>query len=128
MSDIRDRRFPTWLVVDTTTMVGAIDDTDATLAMKYDVCDVCEGRGSVVNPNIDRDGLTAADFDEDPDFLDGYMSGRYDVPCGYCAGLRVTPVVNEEASDAASVDIYYDRLRADDDYYAECASERMMGC
>lgn len=50
------------------------------------ICPVCEGNGTVVNPNIDDNGLTADDFAEDPDFADDYMSGVYDVTCNACGG------------------------------------------
>ncbi len=53
------------------------------------VCPVCDGRGRHVNPNIDRDGLTADDFAADPDFKAAYLAGVYDVTCAGCRGLRV---------------------------------------
>jgi hypothetical protein len=56
---------------------------------KYQVCPVCDGEGKTVNPNIDAHGLTREDFDEDPDFAEDYMSGRYDITCAACNGLRV---------------------------------------
>jgi hypothetical protein len=43
----------------------------------------------MVNPSIDGNGLTSADFDEDPDFREAYFSGAYDVPCPWCHGQRV---------------------------------------
>lgn len=59
------------------------------MATKWIVCPVCEGEGKTVNPNIDAHGLSAADFAEDPDFAEEYMSGTYDITCGGCNGLRV---------------------------------------
>jgi hypothetical protein len=53
------------------------------------VCPVCEGEGKTVNPNIDCNGLTREDFDEDPDFREDYMSGVYDITCAACHGNRV---------------------------------------
>lgn len=72
--------------------------TQATLIQKpkgphhWEVCDLCEGRGKVVNPSIDASGLSAEDFAEDPDFAEGYMSGRYDIVCPQCRGRTTIPV------------------------------------
>jgi hypothetical protein len=66
-----------------------------TMPAKYEVCSRCEGRGTHVNPSIDGNGLTAADFSEDPDFEEAYFSGRYDVQCEQCRGLRVVPEVDD---------------------------------
>lgn len=53
---------------------------------KWVICPACSGEGSCVNPNIDANGLTREDFDDDPDFAEDYMSGVYDVRCGACGG------------------------------------------
>jgi hypothetical protein len=53
------------------------------------VCPVCRGNGETVNPNIDCNGLTREDFDEDPDFAEDYRSGVYDITCAACHGARV---------------------------------------
>lgn len=58
---------------------------------KMEVCFVCEGEGTTVNPDIDCNGLTREDFDDDPDFREDYMAGRYDITCRGCGGLRVVP-------------------------------------
>lgn len=65
---------------------------------KWVVCDLCDGRGTVVNPAIDADGLTAEDFADDPDFADDYRSGVYDIQCPRCGGRTTIP--EPEASDA----------------------------
>ena len=56
---------------------------------KWIICPVCEGEGKTVNPAIDCNGLTAEDFNEDPDFRENYMSGMYDITCRGCNGQRV---------------------------------------
>ena len=53
------------------------------------LCPVCEGEGKTVNPNIDDNGLTREDFDEDPDFAHDYINGVYDIACNACGGKRV---------------------------------------
>ena len=89
-------RHPLCSSTDTDQMTGTIDLEDddgeeegVTVALKYEVCSTCEGKGKHVNPSIDGDGLTAEDFEDDPDFREEYMSGRYDVACYGCKGKRV---------------------------------------
>lgn len=55
----------------------------------YQVCPVCDGEGKYVNPAVDRNGITADEFAEDPDFADAYFGGTYDMKCRACNGLRV---------------------------------------
>lgn len=55
-------------------------------AARWQICPACHGNGSHVNPAIDAGGISAADFADDPDFADAYMSGLYDQPCGKCNG------------------------------------------
>ena len=61
------------------------------------VCDLCDGRRTVVNPSIDASGLSAEDFAEDPDFAEQYMSGAFDIPCPRCGGRSTIP--SPEAGD-----------------------------
>lgn len=58
-------------------------------AKQYEVCPCCGGSGTVVNPSIDCRGLSHEDFCEDPDFLEDYCSGVYDIRCNVCDGNRV---------------------------------------
>ena len=55
------------------------------------VCNLCQGKGKVVNPSIDASGLTAEDFHEDPDLAEDYRSGVYDIPCARCGGRTTIP-------------------------------------
>jgi hypothetical protein len=99
-------------------------DGELDVAMKYEVCGLCEGCGTHVNPSIDCCGLTREDFDEDPDFAEDYMSGAYDVPCNRCGGKRVVPHV-ELPGDIAK--IVTERERSLADYRACERMERMYG-
>ena len=59
-----------------------------------------------MNPAIDGAGITASEMDDilhdDPDFLEDYVSGVYDVTCRACRGQRVvTPDVLEKLREAA---------------------------
>lgn len=50
------------------------------------ICTLCHGDGHHVNPAIDAGGLSREDFDDDPDFAEGYRRGDYDVTCVRCGG------------------------------------------
>jgi hypothetical protein len=60
------------------------------------LCDLCSGKGTVVSPSIDANGLTSEDFDGDPDFARDYFEGVYDIPCPRCAGRTTIPVPDHE--------------------------------
>jgi len=90
---------------------------------EYSVCPDCNGKGKYVNPAIDSHGLTAEDFAADPDFEDGYHSGRYDIRCRSCNGMRVILVPKTDEGKAA-IQECIDEDRA---YRAEIAAERRMG-
>ena len=61
--------------------------------MKFEVCGLCNGKGSHVNPSIDSHGISAEEWDRDWSYEDRetYMSGGYDVSCYECDGQRVVP-------------------------------------
>ena len=60
----------------------------------WEVCDLCEGKGTVVNPNIDCCGITSEQFAEDPDFAESYWAGDYDIQCPQCRGRTTVPVAD----------------------------------
>lgn len=74
------------------------DENEIEIPASFEVCALCDGRGSHVNPSIDAHGLTADDFADDPDFAEDYRRGTYDEPCYRCGGTRVEHVVSERAS------------------------------
>ena len=107
------------------------DEVEVALPVKFEVCQTCEGRGQHVNPAIDGNGLSAEDFDEDPDFMEDYFSGRYDVRCEECRGERVVLEIDEPECKRqglqAEFEAYYEQGREESVYQAECAAERRMG-
>jgi len=109
------------------------EDYEATFPAKYEVCNLCHGKGKHVNPSIDADGISAEEFYEDPEFAEEYMSGTYDVPCYRCEGTRVEPVIDEEAIKQGSEQLQLDYARLQDylkdraDSYACEEAERRMG-
>ncbi len=98
------------------------------LAYKFDVCPVCEGKGTHVNPNIDSGGLTADDFYDDPDFRENYFSGHYDQTCNRCQGKRVVPVIDEARCSEEDLASYNEMLDDDAAYDAERLAEIRAGC
>jgi len=62
------------------------------LDTEYQVCGQCEGSGKVVNPSIDAGGISSEDFYDDPDFADDYMTGKHDITCPRCGGMRVESI------------------------------------
>ena len=71
------------------------------LPTHWEVCDVCHGAGSHVNPNIDCGGISE-EMHDDPDFRENYMSGVYDVTCYTCGGKRVVKGVDWDALSGSS--------------------------
>ena len=65
-----------------------------------ELCDLCDGKGKVVNPSIDAGGLSQEDFYDDPDFEEDYFSGVHDISCPQCLGKNVVPVVNYDVLSA----------------------------
>ena len=57
------------------------------------VCDLCRGRGYYVNPGIDEYGITAEEFDEDPEFAENYHQGMFNVKCTKCSGRTTIPEI-----------------------------------
>lgn len=106
------------------------EEEEISFPAKFEVCDICNGKGQHVNPSIDCHGLTSDDFAEDPDFAEGYFSGRYDVACYCCHGQRVMPVVDEDRltpEQKKALERLNDKQRADAEFESECRHERIMG-
>ena len=76
------------------------EEETLTVKAAFEVCSLCNGRGTHVNPSIDAHGITREEFDEDTGFKEEYMSGVYDVQCYECAGKRVVPVPDDDVASA----------------------------
>ena len=124
MSDIRDSAgaCPMGWNEDHRSMT-LVDPDGKAWPAEYEVCEVCGGQGTHVNPNIDRDGISPEKFAEDPDFEKDYHSGVHDVQCVACKGRRV---VLTPSSDNGKI-AFRDAWDSDSAYFAEMESERRMG-
>lgn len=100
----------------------------------FGVCDLCDGKGSHVNPSIDCGGISDQDDDfwhDDYDEESGesrYMRGDYDQTCNKCHGQRVAPHINRAAAKAEDLKRYDDYLEGLYEDAAERASEARWGC
>ena len=109
---------------------GMGDEVEITMPCSFQVCNRCEGTGKIVNPEIEPHGITREDFDADPDFEEGYFSGRYDITCPSCKGDRVLPAIDLDKATAEQKAHYklYQKYRREEAEYADlCRIERMMG-
>jgi hypothetical protein len=110
------------------------EDTEITheveMPIAWEVCYLCNGRGSHVNPSIDCNGLTAEDFAEDPDFAENYFGGMYDQTCNACGGRTTVPVIQEDyLNDEQKEHLKKIHKEAEEQaaYERERAWERRMG-
>ncbi|KKN35650.1 hypothetical protein LCGC14_0781470 [marine sediment metagenome] len=108
-------------------LVIEVDEKEVRLLTKLEICPTCRGKGTHVNPSIDANGLTAEDFDRDPDFREDYMSGIYDQICNECHGLRVVPVIDRVGNSKEDIKRYDEYIESEQQYAAEVAAERRMG-
>ena len=72
------------------------EEVKVELPARFEVCELCNGRGTHVHPSVDACGISKNDFDDDPEFEEAYFGGHYDVACYRCKGKRVEPIVNED--------------------------------
>ena len=105
-----------------------LGDEKVELPWHWEVCPVCGGKGTHVNPSIDAGGLTGEDFAEDPDFAEGYFSGMYDQTCNYCGGRTTVPAVDEDRLTSEQREALEAQDRADAEIHAERMMEIRMGC
>ena len=106
------------------------DDGELIIAVvphRWEVCDVCEGKGTHVNPSIDAGGLSA-DMEQDFEFMDDYRSGLYDVVCQTCQGRTTIPVIDESRADPNVLRLNRAHRQSERDDAAVLRAERAMGC
>jgi len=105
------------------------------LPAKFEVCSRCMGSGVHDGPSV-AGGFTQSEWaDFDGEDREDYLSGKYDVTCEECQGVRVVPVVDEDALTPEQAKVYddwcdYQVAEAEFDYYErlEREAERRAGC
>ena len=81
----------------TVSIYGNRDEHRVTFPSHWIICPKCEGcatdRGAGVE--CDGGGFTSSEWaEQDDDFKENYLAGRYDRPCLYCSGLGRVHVVD----------------------------------
>jgi hypothetical protein len=87
------------------------------------VCPRCQGKGSTTNPAIDGNGLNDESLG-DPDFMEYYLGGVYDIACPECNSERVIAVANE---DDPNYEKWLEMETAAQEMRQEIAHEQRMG-
>lgn len=102
------------------------------LPFNFEVCSSCGGTGSYVDPNIDSNGITSEEFENDWSYEDreNYFSGMYNITCEECNGARVVPEIEFDylTQDEKKFVKLLDEIR--NDAYEEARQdwkERQMG-
>ena len=106
------------------------EEYEATFPAMFEVCELCGGKSSHVNPGIDAHGISAEEFYDDPDFAEEYFGGTYDETCYRCKGRRVEPMIDESHLSQEQKDNLKrleDKQESDAEYWCECEMERKMG-
>lgn len=95
---------------------------------RFTVCGRCRGEGTHTNPAIDGNGITQSDREDwaDDEFMEGYLSGRYDVTCEECKGERVVLVADKERCTPAQFKAWEQEVDEKRQYEAERQAEIRM--
>jgi hypothetical protein len=86
-------------------------------------CETCGGKGRHVDPRIDACGLSHEDFDEDPDFEEGYFRGDFDVTCYECKGAKQVSAIDTDRMHPEDLAVYNEWLAWRDEMEADLASD-----
>jgi hypothetical protein len=109
------------------------EEVEVKLPAKFEVCGMCRGKGTHVNPNIDGHGISEEEWngpDWDQEEQEAYLSGRYDVQCYECHGMRVVKVVDWDHLNNVNPKLakeYADYLDGEAEHERMCEMERRMG-
>lgn len=89
------------------------DDADRyaiSVKTKFELCSQCRGSGTMVNPNIDCNGLTSEDFNNDPSFESDYFSGAYNQTCSACNQYEGRQIVVTHCDHQHLIDYFQDLI------------------
>ena len=79
------------------------------LPFRYEVCPQCDGHGT---SSAYLGAFTASEWaEQDDEFKEDYIAGRYDRTCETCGGKRVVPEVDEDRCDPALLEKYHEQQR-----------------
>lgn len=103
-------------------------DVEVHLPWKWAICDACNGNGTTTaHVECDGGGFTSSEWaDQDDDFREDYLAGRYDRPCPHCEGGKVR-VPDEARMSPKHIKAWHEQCESDAEIDAIHAAERMMG-
>ena len=106
------------------------DGSEIELPCKWEICSVCEGGGTDRGASVECDGggFTSEEWaEQDEDFREDYLAGRYDRDCAHCNGSGKVEVADFSKMTKQQRREYREQQRE----LAECDAiermERMMG-
>lgn len=105
------------------------DGLEHEVPTRWEICDTCDGEGKHSRA-VERDGggFTSSEWaEEDPDFREDYLAGRYDQPCDTCQGSGKVRVPDYDRMPPALRALVEAHERDEAEYRAICAAERRMG-
>jgi hypothetical protein len=71
-----------------TPMIYDEDGNETELPWKWEICSACRGNGTTTrHVECDGGGFTSSEWaEQDEEFREDYLAGRYDRPCPDCSG------------------------------------------
>lgn len=86
------------------------NDEPHELPTKFEVCHQCRGHGT---SSAYLGAFTGSEWaEQDDEFKEDYIAGRYDRTCETCNGLRVMPYVDEARCDPELLKAYQEQERS----------------
>lgn len=104
-------------------------DEEVELPFKWEICGGCEGHGKTSrHVECDGGGFTSSEWaEQDEDFREDYLAGRYDRACDECGGAGKVKVVDEERCKPEDWKQYEEQMNDLDECDAIHEMERRMG-
>jgi len=101
-----------------------------TLPTRWHICDECDGEGKTSRAvECDGGGFTASEWaEQDDDFREDYLAGRYARACTVCRGSGKVRLVDHERLTDEQAEYLQEEAEASRWISAERAAERRFGC
>lgn len=116
------------------TVYSRYTEIELMLPARWVVCPACEGGGTDRGASVECDGggFTASEWaEQDEEFREDYMAGRYDRECNVCHGRTTVMEIDEKACTGWREKIVLKAYRRQEADSAEIdaihAAERRMG-
>lgn len=94
------------------------------LPAHFEVCSTCQGDGK---SSAHLGAFTSSEWaEQDDDFKEAYLGGKYDRQCKTCKGQRVVPVVDREACKTPEQKAALEHMDAQAEYERDRRSEQRM--